>query len=238
MVKEQRSSRTRQWPVRSGALRGAKRTILPRLPLRAMTRRRRPIGYSACSRTRRPATTRPGTRPDLRTSCARHLARPRVCRPRAGRRPVFIRDRRVSVTPRRKTRAPPRSIRLPPGRLRRGQVHETHAVQRHPGRRAAGGHRRRPEADRPRHRVRQQGTTQEQHLQRRHHPRRAQSSKPCFVDYGAERHGFLPFKEISRSYFKRRRRRRHAPASRTRCAKARSSSSRSTRTSAATRARR
>src|SRR5699024_3299553 len=24
----------------------------------------------------------------------------------------------------------------------------------------------------------------------------------CFVDYGEERHGFLPFKEVSRSYFK------------------------------------
>ena len=27
------------------------------------------------------------------------------------------------------------------------------------------------------------------------------SLEACFVDYGAERHGFLPFKEISRSYF-------------------------------------
>src|SRR5690625_6379049 len=24
----------------------------------------------------------------------------------------------------------------------------------------------------------------------------------CFVDYGEERHGFLPFKEVARSYFK------------------------------------
>ena len=28
------------------------------------------------------------------------------------------------------------------------------------------------------------------------------SLEACFVDYGCERHGFLPFKEISRSYFK------------------------------------
>ena len=28
------------------------------------------------------------------------------------------------------------------------------------------------------------------------------SLEACFIDYGAERHGFLPFKEISRSYFK------------------------------------
>ncbi len=34
------------------------------------------------------------------------------------------------------------------------------------------------------------------------------SLEACFVDYGNDRHGFLPFKEISRQYFKRRRRRR------------------------------
>ena len=28
------------------------------------------------------------------------------------------------------------------------------------------------------------------------------SLEACFVDYGEERHGFLPFKEISRAYFK------------------------------------
>ena len=27
------------------------------------------------------------------------------------------------------------------------------------------------------------------------------SLEACFVDYGEERHGFLPFKEVSRSYF-------------------------------------
>ena len=55
-----------------------------------------------------------------------------------------------------------------------GQTHEAHAVQRHPGGGTPGGDRRRPEAGRPRHRVREQGTTQEQHLQGRHHARRAQ----------------------------------------------------------------
>jgi ribonuclease E len=33
---------------------------------------------------------------------------------------------------------------------------------------------------------------------RRHHARRA-SLEACFVDYGADRHGFLPIKEISRN---------------------------------------
>ena len=28
------------------------------------------------------------------------------------------------------------------------------------------------------------------------------SLEACFVNYGEERHGFLPFKEISRAYFK------------------------------------
>src|SRR5687768_3718290 len=28
------------------------------------------------------------------------------------------------------------------------------------------------------------------------------SLEACFVDYGAERHGFLPLKEVSREYFK------------------------------------
>ena len=28
------------------------------------------------------------------------------------------------------------------------------------------------------------------------------SLEACFIDYGEERHGFLPFKEISKNYFK------------------------------------
>mgnify|MGYP003501063054 CR=1 FL=1 len=31
-----------------------------------------------------------------------------------------------------------------------------------------------------------------------------QSLEACFVDYGTDRHGFLPFKEISRDYFRDR----------------------------------
>ena len=39
------------------------------------------------------------------------------------------------------------------------------------------------------------------------------SLEACFVDYGEDRHGFLPFKEISKNYFARRRRRSRRPAS-------------------------
>ena len=71
------------------------------------------------------------------------------------------------------------------------------------------------------------------------------SLEACFVDYGAERHGFLPIKEISRQFLKGGRgndddgdANGEGAASRTSCARAWSSSSRSTRTNAATRARR
>ncbi len=37
------------------------------------------------------------------------------------------------------------------------------------------------------------------------------SLEACFVDYGEDRHGFLPFKEISRQYFARRRFRQPGP---------------------------
>jgi ribonuclease E len=61
------------------------------------------------------------------------------------------------------------------------------------------------------------------------------SLEAAFVEYGAERHGFLPLKEISRDYFQAGvdpNKARSASC----CAKARKSWSRSTRTSAATRA--
>ena len=59
------------------------------------------------------------------------------------------------------------------------------------------------------------------------------SLEACFVDYGAERHGFLPLKEITKDYFKGG----QAPAISASCwTKARKSSSRSRRKSAATRA--
>ena len=60
----------------------------------------------------------------------------------------------------------------------------------------------------------------------------------CFVDYGAERHGFLPLKEISREYFKSRAAGRALEHPRPASAKARNCWCRSRRKSAATRARR
>ena len=62
------------------------------------------------------------------------------------------------------------------------------------------------------------------------------SLEACFVDYGEERHGFLPFKEVSRSYFKEGVDVRTATI-REASPKGRSSSFRSKKKSAATRAR-
>ena len=64
------------------------------------------------------------------------------------------------------------------------------------------------------------------------------SLEACFVDYGEDRHGFLPFKEISKNYFREgaeRARRAHPGRDR---ATATSCWCRSRRKSAATRARR
>nr|WP_231613861.1 S1 RNA-binding domain-containing protein [Halomonas sp. BC04] len=61
------------------------------------------------------------------------------------------------------------------------------------------------------------------------------SLEAAFVDFGADRHGFLPLKEISREYFLKET--SGAPVSRRCSRRARKSSSRSTRRSAATRAR-
>jgi ribonuclease E len=63
------------------------------------------------------------------------------------------------------------------------------------------------------------------------------SLEACFVDYGEDRHGFLPFKEISRST-SRKASRPARRASTTSSRKARNCWSRSRRKSAATRARR
>jgi len=52
------------------------------------------------------------------------------------------------------------------------------------------------------------------------------SLEAAFVDYGSERHGFLPFKEVSRSFFQNPMPTPPASALRTRCAKVRNSSSR------------
>ena len=64
------------------------------------------------------------------------------------------------------------------------------------------------------------------------------SLEAAFVEYGGERHGFLPFKEISRSYFREGRRIRLEPASRMRSVRARNSLSRWTRMNAEPRAQR
>ena len=64
------------------------------------------------------------------------------------------------------------------------------------------------------------------------------SLEACFVDYGEDRHGFLPFKEISQELLPRRRRRAQTRASRTPSRKATNCWCRSRRKSAATRARR
>ena len=53
----------------------------------------------------------------------------------------------------------------------------------------------------------QENAAQGQHEQRKGNIYKAvvtriePSLEACFVDYGEERHGFLPFKEISRQYF-------------------------------------
>ena len=149
---------------------------------------------------------------------------------------LLARSRRT-IASRRAHRAAPVSPHRTPGRIRAGKNHETHAVQRHPGRGTPGGDRRRPEARRPRHRVRKQGTTQEQHLQGGHHPRRAE---PRGVLRRLRRRApRLPAVQGNRAAVREgrpRRRRRRRQRSRTSSAKAWSSSSRSTRTSAATRA--
>ena len=64
------------------------------------------------------------------------------------------------------------------------------------------------------------------------------SLEAAFVDYGAERHGFLPFKEISRVYLKGKTANFPVRASRAFLRKARSSSSRSIKMSGAAKARR
>jgi ribonuclease E len=63
------------------------------------------------------------------------------------------------------------------------------------------------------------------------------SLEAAFVDYGNERHGFLPFKEVSRSFFQNPDADPARVTIKEACAKARNSSSRSTRTNAATRGR-
>jgi hypothetical protein len=80
-------------------------------------------------------------------------------------------------------------------------AHETHADQRDAAGRAAPRDRRWPEAarlrDRDRGREQRKGNIYKAVV-----TRVEPSLEACFVDYGEDRHGFLPFKEISRQYFK------------------------------------
>ena len=64
------------------------------------------------------------------------------------------------------------------------------------------------------------------------------SLEACFVDYGEDRHGFLPFKEISKNYFREGASVRDATHPGRHLATARNCWCRSRRKSAATRARR
>src|SRR5690606_28378844 len=89
---------------------------------------------------------------------------------------------------------------VPRARARKERNNEAHADQRDAGRGTARRHRRWPEPVRHRHRATLPGTEKVQHLQGPHHPHRA-SLEAAFIEYGGERHGFLPLKEISRDYF-------------------------------------
>ena len=78
------------------------------------------------------------------------------------------------------------------------------------------GDRRWPEAHRPRHRDPPASEQRKSNIYKAVITRVEPCSKPCFVDYGDERHGFLPFKEISRRLLQATASTSAAPASRTR----------------------
>jgi ribonuclease E len=67
-------------------------------------------------------------------------------------------------------------------------------------RRTARGDRRWPDSLRHRHRATLE-RTEESNIYKGRIVRLEPSLEAAFVDYGAERHGFLPLKEISRDYF-------------------------------------
>ena len=72
---------------------------------------------------------------------------------------------------------------------------KTHVVQCHACRRAARGYRRRPEAGRDH--IETAGREQRKsNIYKGVVTRVEPSLEACFVDYGEERHGFLPFKEV------------------------------------------
>ncbi len=186
MVKDERSLRTRQRPVRSGALRGAISEIFStRRPIAAPrrsdgTHRQPDVASTACSH-HEDDTHNDESCTSLRharespTDADRPLALAHRSRRQAATAPcsvVLDRDRRPLALCRRALRGVLASPPACPRRAAPGKAHETYAVQCHPGGGTPGGDRRRSETDRPRHRIRREGTTQEQHLQGRHHPRR------------------------------------------------------------------
>ncbi len=79
--------------------------------------------------------------------------------------------------------------------------HEKNVIQRNAGRRAARCHRRWPkplDLD-----IETLGKEQRKgNIYKGIITRIEPSLEACFVDYGTDRHGFLPFKEVSRSYFR------------------------------------
>jgi ribonuclease E len=83
---------------------------------------------------------------------------------------------------------------------RREFFNETHADQRNSAGRVARGPRGRPETLRPRHRNSRAGA-EKSNIYKGRVTRVEPGLEAAFVDYGADRHGFLPFKEITRSYF-------------------------------------
>ena len=176
-------------PVRSGALRGAtsESNSVPAAPRRDAMASGRAGGIHRLIATEEDRPRRECSAPHAPGPPISDAASPRrtsLVRPgsiAAGHGPSSPATAAASVTRAAVDRAARRFV--PPlarGAFRAGeQAHETHAVQCHPGGGTPRGDRRWPEADRPRHRIRRQGTTQEQHLQGRHHPRRAHRSKPA-----------------------------------------------------------
>ena len=78
--------------------------------------------------------------------------------------------------------------------------YEANVSERNSERRVARGPGRWPEAVRPRHRN-PFTRTKKANIYKGRITRVEPSLEACFVDYGAERHGFLPLKEISSEYF-------------------------------------
>ena len=165
-----------------------------------MNRARQPIGYSASPRTRRPATTRPGTRPDTANLDAHATSLTSRLPATAGRRPVFIRNRRVSVTrvARRAASFHPLAPAAPCAGDKSMKRMLFNATQAEELRVAIVDGQKLIDLDIESAAKEQRKSNIYKAVITRVEP----SLEACFVDYGTERHGFLPFKEISRQYLK------------------------------------